>query len=89
MKEELTLKEKIFSVPDKWKKNAYIDTKKYREMWKRSIDDPDGFWGDIAGEYISWFKKWDKVCEYDWDKSPEHKWFLNGKLNHSTNLQNN
>ncbi len=86
MKEELTLKGKIFSVPDEWKKNAYINSMEtYREMWKRSIESPEGFWGDIAEEYVSWFKKWDKVCEYDWDKSPEHKWFLNGKLNVSYN----
>jgi acetyl-CoA synthetase len=58
---------------------------KYKEMWERSIDDPEGFWGDTAEEYVTWFKKWDKVCEYDWDESPEHKWFTNGKLNVSYN----
>ncbi len=86
MKKELTLKGRVFSVPDEWRENAYINSiEKYREIWKRSIDDPDGFWGDIGEEYVSWFKKWDKVCEYDWNESPEHKWFLNGKLNVSYN----
>lgn len=86
MSEEVTLKGKIFPVPEQWKKTAYINSmEKYRELWQRSMDDPDGFWGDIAEEYVTWFKKWNRVCDYDWEKSPEHKWFINGKLNVSYN----
>src|SRR5690606_15608331 len=49
----------------------------YRAMHKRSIDDPEGFWGEKAAE-LHWFKKWDKVLEW---KAPDAKWFLNGKTN--------
>jgi acetyl-CoA synthetase len=52
---------------------------KYREMYKRSIEDPDGFWGDIASNF-HWFKKWDKVRDFDFTK-PEIKWFEGGKTN--------
>ena len=43
---------------------------KYREMHKRSIDDPAGFWGDIAKEFY-----WktpptkDNFLEYNFDAS--------------------
>jgi len=29
----------------------------YDEMYKRSVEDPDGFWGDIASTFF-WKKKW-------------------------------
>ena len=56
----------------------------YEKMYKRSVEDPEGFWGEIAEKNISWFKKWDKVLEYDFHK-PEIKWFIGGKLNASYN----
>jgi acetyl-CoA synthetase len=56
----------------------------YETMYKKSVEDPEGFWGEIAEKNISWFKKWDKVLEYDFHK-PEIKWFSGGKLNASYN----
>jgi len=86
MEKEVSLEGKLFPVTDTWKKRAYVNSmEKYREMWQRSMDDPEGFWGEIADAYVTWFKKWDKVCEYDWSRSPEHKWFINGRLNVSYN----
>jgi acetyl-CoA synthetase len=49
-------------------------------MYRRSIEDPDGFWAEQAEEFISWSKKWDKVQEWDYDQA-NIKWFINGKLN--------
>lgn len=42
----------------------------YREMYKRSIDDPAGFWSDIAEEFY-WKQKWnpDEVCAENLDVS--------------------
>lgn len=86
MSNETSFETKVFPVPDDWKKRAYINSMgQYKELWKRSIDDPEGFWGEIAEQYVTWFRKWDKVCEWNWEKSPEHKWFINGKLNVSYN----
>jgi acetyl-CoA synthetase len=56
----------------------------YEEMYKKSVEDPEGFWGEIAEKNITWYKKWDKVLEYDFNK-PEIKWFQGGKLNASVN----
>jgi acetyl-CoA synthetase len=76
--------EKVHPVPAEVAANAHIDAAKYDEMYKRSVDDPDGFWGDAAEEFITWSKKWDKVTEWDYHTA-DIKWFLGGKLNVSYN----
>jgi acetyl-CoA synthetase len=75
---------KIFDPPDGIKMKAYIKRMEdYRELYQRSLKDPEGFWGELA-DHLDWYKKWDKVLEYDFDK-PEIKWFVDGKLNASYN----
>jgi acetyl-CoA synthetase len=49
----------------------------YQAMHKRSIDDPEGFWGEIAKD-LHWFKPWDQVLEWE---LPDAKWFVGGKTN--------
>ena len=56
----------------------------YEAAFKRADEDPEGYWGDRAGELLTWFKKWDKVLDADLHK-PEIKWFQGGKLNVSYN----
>lgn len=57
---------------------------KYQEMYQRSIDDPDGFWGDIADEFV-WKKKWTTVSDYSFEGDVHIKWFVDGKTNISVN----
>jgi acetyl-CoA synthetase len=62
---------------------AFIKTlDEYKKMHKRSLEDPEGFWSEIAENEIEWFKKWSNV--YQWDP-PNTKWFEGGKLNVSYN----
>jgi acetyl-CoA synthetase len=71
--------------PPKWfTDKAYIKSvEQYEQMYKQSIDDPDGFWGQMA-ENTTWYKKWDKV--YQWNpETLECKWFEGGKLNAAYN----
>jgi acetyl-CoA synthetase len=57
---------------------AYITSmKQYKEMYERSINEPDEFWGEIASE-LEWFAPWSKVCEW---KLPDARWFIGGKTN--------
>ena len=85
---EVTLKE-IYPVPEDFRKKAYIKSREeYEKIWKESISDPEGFWAKIAEEYITWFKKWDKVMDVNYGESPDKlwvKWFVNGKVNVSYN----
>ena len=86
--EKVQLKE-VYPVPEKIAKMAYIGSMDaYKKLWKRSIEDADNFWAEIASEYVEWFKKWDKVEEYNFDirKGPIYlKYFQGGKLNVSYN----
>ncbi len=55
----------------------------YNSAYKKSVEDPEGFWENIA-ENFTWRKKWDKVLEWNF-KEPKIKWFINGKLNITEN----
>ena len=75
---------KIFNPDDFAKSNAHIGSiDEYNEIYKHSIDNPEKFWSEQA-ERISWFKKWDKTWEWDFNKA-EVKWFEGAKLNASYN----
>jgi acetyl-CoA synthetase len=58
--------------------------KEYEKIYKKSIKDPEGFWAELAEQNLTWYKKWDKVLEYDFHK-PEIKWFQGGQLNAAYN----
>lgn len=51
---------------------------RFDQIYKRSIEDPDGFWAEAA-EAIHWDKRWDKVL--DDSNKPFYRWFTGGKLN--------
>jgi len=55
----------------------------YKAAYEKSVNDPEGFWGEIASTFY-WRKKWDKVLEWDF-KKPTIKWFAGGKLNITEN----
>ena len=73
--------DRVFEVPDDFSQSvagAYISSlNQYRQMHQRSLDDPEGFWGEIAAE-LDWFKTWTKVLEWN---LPDAKWFVGGKTN--------
>ena len=79
---------KKFPPPESVQKNAYIDSEeKYKEMWEKSINDPDGFWLEQAKK-LDWFKEPKKGLKYNWDTKNrviEHTWFEDGELNVSYN----
>ena len=73
-----------FKPPQELSKQAYIKSMaQYKKLYQRSMDDPEGFWGELA-EQLDWFKKWDKVREYDFVEG-NIKWFQGGKINVSYN----
>ena len=86
--QKVELKE-LYPVPEAVKERAFIKGKEgYEKLYKRSLEDPEGFWGEIAGEYVEWFKKWDKVEDYNFDHRKGDiyvKYFQGGKLNVSYN----
>jgi acetyl-CoA synthetase len=73
----------IHPVPANFK-DAYINAERYQAMYSRSIEDPEGFWGEMAGEFLSWDQQWDRVVDYDFVKGTA-EWFRGGRLNVSYN----
>jgi acetyl-CoA synthetase len=73
-----------FLPPVELSKSAHVKSyEEYKELYDRSINDPDGFWGEMA-ETLDWYEKWDKVFFWD-EKEYETTWFEGGKLNVSYN----
>jgi acetyl-CoA synthetase len=80
---ESTLQEnRVFPPPTAFAERARINRRAlYDQMHRRSIEDPEGFWGEIASE-LHWFRKWDRVLEWN---EPFAKWFVGGQTNLSHN----
>lgn len=69
---------RVFDPPKEFVKKALIKSlDEYRTMWRRSVDDPEGFWGEVAAQ-LDWFTPWDSVLEWN---CPDAKWFVNGQTN--------
>jgi acetyl-CoA synthetase len=75
---------RVFYPPEELSKKAYIKSlEEYKQIYRRSLDDPEGFWGEVA-QQLDWYKKWDKVLVEDFAEG-KHEWFVGGKLNVSYN----
>ena len=75
------MSDKIYDVPADWRKRAYVDEAKYKEMYARSVKDPNGFWGEQA-KRLDWIKPFSKVKNTSYDPSNVSiKWFEDGTLN--------
>lgn len=55
----------------------------YQTAYKKSVDDPEEFWAEIAQEF-QWRKPWKKVLDWNFAE-PKIKWFEGGKLNITEN----
>ena len=51
--------------------------KDYEAAYRRSIEDPEGFWAEVASE-LDWFRPWDRVFQWDY---PNFQWFLGAQCN--------
>ena len=71
-------------VPKAWAEKAWCDDAKYKEMYRRSIEDPDGFW-DEAARRLEWIKPWDRVKNSTFEGDVSIRWFEGGQLNVSAN----
>jgi propionyl-CoA synthetase len=54
-----------------------MDTK-YQEFYRRSIEQPEAFWGEQA-QLIHWHKPFENVLDYS--RPPFTKWFVGGETN--------
>lgn len=55
----------------------------YHSNYNKSVEDPEGFWGDVAENFL-WKKKWDQVLNWNFTE-PKIEWFKGAKLNITEN----
>ena len=79
------MSDKIYNVPAEWASRAFINNEKYAAMYKRSVEDPNGFWGEV-GKRIDWIKPYTRVKNTSYDPhNVSIKWYEDGTLNVSAN----
>ncbi|MBV8215104.1 MAG: acetate--CoA ligase [Verrucomicrobia bacterium] len=81
--ESYLVENRFFEPSPSFSKKAYVSSlSQYEELYRRSIEDPETFWAELASELLVWHKKWHTVLEWE---EPFAKWFVGGKLNVSEN----
>ena len=76
---------KVYDVLPQAAERALIDEAAYQAMYRRSIEDPEGFWTDMANEHVHWFRKWDRVADWRFDGDVGIRWFEGARVNVSYN----
>jgi len=76
--------EKVYPVPEAFAASAHINSDRYQEMYQHSVDDPEAFWAEQAEQFVSWYKPWDRVLEWDFNEGTI-RWFEGAELNVSYN----
>ncbi len=74
----------LYPVPASVKASTLCDNDAYLSMYQRSVEDPAGFWGDMAAQYLDWDSPWQSVCDWDFSNG-DATWFEGGRLNVSVN----
>jgi len=66
---------------EEYQKVAFVKSRQdYEALYRRSIEDPEGFWSEQAQKYLTWEKPWETVLNYDLDEA-RVEWFGGGVLN--------
>ena len=70
--------EQLYRPDPAFSRQAHIESmERYQEMYRRSIEDPEGFWAEIAAGELEWDEGWERVLEWD---PPFARWFVGGRL---------
>ena len=78
---EVETRERVFKPTRETVARAYIKSMdEYRRMYRRSIEDPEGFWGEVAQNYY-WKQKWTRVREYDFNGDIFIRYFIGARTN--------
>ncbi len=76
--ESILTENRVFAPEPRAASECYVSSmEQYREIWQRSIDDPEAFWAEAASE-LDWTHPWSKVLEWN---LPDAKWFVDAKTN--------
>lgn len=74
------MSDKMYKVPADAAARALIGSDDYDALYRRSIEDTEGFWAEQAEKFVTWAKPWDQVLDWDYRKG-EIRWFDGAELN--------
>ncbi len=75
----------LVPVPQHVAESAHADSETYRQMYERSLRDPDGFWREHSGT-IDWMREPTRVSDATFEyPDVSIKWFEDGVLNACVN----
>ena len=70
----------IYPVQPHIRERAHLQSMaEYEQMYRRSLDDPSGFWAEQA-KRLEWFHSWTTVFDADYEEV-DFSWFSGGRLN--------
>jgi len=79
------MSDKVFEVPEDWRARAWADAAKYKELYARSIGDPESFWAEQA-QRIEWIAPFTRVKHTSYDlHDVSIRWFEDGTTNVAMN----
>ena len=61
-----------------------LNLEHYFKMYKKSVREPRKFWDKIADEHFTWYQKWEKVFDFDFQEA-KFRWFIDAKVNITKN----
>ncbi|HOB33271.1 MAG TPA: acetyl-coenzyme A synthetase N-terminal domain-containing protein, partial [Verrucomicrobiota bacterium] len=75
--------DRVFLPAPEFSQRAHIKSlDEYQELYRRSIESPETFWGEQAEKELVWFERWHSVLNWN---PPLAQWFSGGRLNVSYN----
>ncbi|KJS02132.1 MAG: 3-hydroxypropionyl-CoA synthetase [Peptococcaceae bacterium BRH_c4a] len=84
--QNLMIETRVFAPSREFAEKARVSSREQRdEMYRKSIEQPNEFWAEMAGENIDWFKKWETVEEFSFKDDINISYFRGAKLNASYN----
>jgi len=71
----------VIPVSRQWATSAWVDADHYESMYRKSIDNPEGFWGE-QGKRLDWIRPYTRVKDVSFGSNDLHiRWFYDGTLN--------
>ncbi len=72
--------EKVYPVSDATAERSHLNRERYEKLYAQSIESPEEFWAEQAGEMLHWHEPWQSVVSSDFRQATAN-WFSGGKLN--------
>jgi acetyl-CoA synthetase len=72
--------DKVYPVTESAARHSYFNKASFQNLYQQSIESPEEFWAEQAGELLYWHQPWQTVYRGDFAKA-ETRWFIGGKLN--------